>query len=63
MDGYSSSLSSSNDVTMPSNPIARARMAVQAIRGSGSHQDAFNQVIIDGNTKGWFKEGQLSMPA
>ena len=59
-DGYSSS--SSSDIPIPSNPIARARMAVQAIRGSGSHRDAFQQIIVKGNANGLFKEGEPPVP-
>ena len=50
--------SSSDDDTGASNSIAQARAVVRAIRGSGSCRDAFDEVIKDGNAKGWFKEGR-----
>jgi hypothetical protein len=40
------------------NVIDRARAVVRAIRGSGLRRDAFNEVIVNGNAKGWFKQGQ-----
>jgi len=46
--------------TAASNPIALARAVVRVIRGSGSRRDAFDEVIIRGNAKGWFKQGKLS---
>jgi len=52
--------SSSNSDTTVSNPIALARMVVWVIRGSGSRRDIFDDVIICGNAKGWFKQGKLS---
>jgi hypothetical protein len=42
----------------PSDPIAHARKVVHAIRGSGMRREAFEEVIVNGNTKGWFKSGQ-----
>jgi hypothetical protein len=39
-------------------PIALARTVVQVIRGSGKHRDAFDDIIVNGNAKDWFKEGQ-----
>lgn len=39
-------------------PIAHARKVVRAIRGSGMRRDAFEEVIVNGNSKGWFKSGQ-----
>jgi len=52
--------SSSDGDTTASNPIALARAVVWVIWGSGSHQDAFDEVIICGNAKGWFKQGKPS---
>ena len=51
--------SSSSSDAGASDPIAVACVAVQAIRGSGLHQEAFNKIIKDGNTSGWFKRGNL----
>ena len=42
-----------------SDPIAVGRAAVRAIRGSGKRRDAFDQLVIDGNKGGWFKQGRL----
>ena len=39
------------------NPVALARTVVRAIRGSGLRRDAFDKVVVNGNAKGWFKEG------
>jgi hypothetical protein len=50
--------SSSDDDTDISNPIALARAAVRAIRGSGLRRDEFDEVIKNGNDKGWFKQGR-----
>ena len=41
-----------------SNPIGVARGAVRAIRVSGKRREAFDEVVRDGNRKGWFKAGQ-----
>jgi hypothetical protein len=38
--------------------ISHARTVVRVIRGSGMRREAFEDVIKDGNSKGWFKEGQ-----
>jgi len=40
-----------------SNPIGLARGAVRAIRGPGLRRDAFDEVVKNGNAKGWFKAG------
>ena len=45
------------DITVGSDPIARGRDIVRVIRGSGMRREAFEEVIEDGNEKGWFKEG------
>jgi hypothetical protein len=47
--------SSSSSDAATSDPIAIARAAVRAIWGSSLHQEAFNKVIKEGNTLGWFK--------
>jgi len=52
--------SSSDGDTTASNPIALARAVVQVIQGSGSRQDTFDEVIVRGNAKGWFKQGKPS---
>ena len=39
-------------------PIAHARNVVRVIRGSGMRRDMFNEVIVNGNNKGWFKKEQ-----
>ena len=41
--------------------IAHARAVVRVIRGSGMRRDAFDDVIKNGNSKGWFKGGQPPM--
>src|SRR5713226_4581775 len=48
----------SDDETTVSGSIARGRDVVRVIRGSGTRRDAFNEVITNGNDKGWFKTGQ-----
>jgi hypothetical protein len=50
--------SSSDNSTTSSNPIAQARAVVRAIRGSGLRRDAFDEIIVNGNAKGWFKQGR-----
>jgi len=52
--------SSSDGDTAASNPIALARAVVRVIRGSGSRRDAFDEVIVCSNAKGWFKQGKPS---
>jgi len=52
--------SSSDSDTAVSNPIALARMVVRVIRGSGSRQDTFDDIIVRSNAKGWFKQGKPS---
>jgi hypothetical protein len=37
---------------------SHARTVVWVIQGSGMHHDAFDNVITNGNSKGWFKAGQ-----
>jgi len=38
-------------------PIACGRDVVQVIRGLGAHREVFNEVIQNGNDRGWFKQG------
>jgi hypothetical protein len=57
-DGNSSS--SSDLGTVSPNAIEQARAVVRAIRGSGLRRDAFLEVIVNGNAKGWFKQGRPS---
>jgi len=52
--------SSSDSDAAVSNPIALACAVVQVIWGSGSRRDAFDDVIVRGNAKGWFKQGKPS---
>ena len=47
-----------DETLIMSNPIARTRSAVKVIRGSGQHREAFDEVITNGNAKGWFKQGE-----
>ena len=47
----------SDDDTVPSNPIARARAVVRALRVSGKRRDEFDRVITKGNQEGWWKQG------
>ena len=37
-------------------PIALCRSTVCAIRASGKRRDHFNEIICDGNAKGWFRD-------
>jgi hypothetical protein len=48
----------SDDETAVSDPIARGRNVVRVIRGSGMRREAFDEVIKNGNDRGWFKRGQ-----
>ena len=41
-----------------SDPIGLACGAVRSIQASGLCRDAFNEVVQNGNTKGWFKTGE-----
>lgn len=43
---------------MARDTISHARTVVRVIRGSGMRRDAFDDVITNGNSKGWFKAGQ-----
>jgi hypothetical protein len=42
--------------------VSRSRAVVQAIRSSGKRRDAFQDMIKDGNAKGWFRAGQPPQP-
>lgn len=44
--------------TVPSSPILLARSVVGAIQASGMRRDAFDDIITNGNDKGWFQQGQ-----
>lgn len=57
-DGDGDDSSQSDDETAVSNPIACARNVVRVIRGSGMRRDAFDEVIKNGNSRGWFKAGR-----
>ena len=59
-DKGDTSSSGSDDSIVAPNYIAQARAAVRAIRGSGTRRDAFEEVIANGNEKGWFRQGQSS---
>jgi len=50
--------SDSDSESPPTDPIAHARKVVRAIRGSGMRRDAFEEVIVNGNSKGWFKNAE-----
>ena len=50
--------SDSKDDSPPAlHPILHARKVVHVIRASGMRRDAFEEVIVNGNAKGWFKIG------
>jgi len=38
-------------------PVACGRNVVRILQSSGQRRDAFNDIIKDGNTKGWFRVG------
>lgn len=57
-DMDSDSDSDSDSPPMATDPIAHARKVVRAIRGSGMRRDAFEEVIVNGNSKGWFKNAE-----
>ena len=40
-----------------SDPIARGRNIVRVLRSSGQRRERLNEVIVDGNAKGWFVAG------
>ena len=40
------------------NIISHSRTVVQVIWGSGMRRDAFEELIVNSNSKGWFKGGQ-----
>ena len=47
-----------SDDEIESDPIARGRDVVRVIQGSGTRREAFDEVIMNGNEKEWFKEGK-----
>ena len=51
------SAASGGEDTPESNPIEHARGVVRAIRVSGKHRDAFDEMVKLGNTNKWFKVG------
>ena len=53
--GYDTEDDFDDDAT--SNPIALARSVVGVIRASGQRREAFNDLITNGNEKGWFQQG------
>ena len=48
----------SYDDAVARDPIALGRNVVRIIRASGTRRDAFNEVIENGNARGWFVVGQ-----
>lgn len=52
------SSSDSDNSLDTSNLIAKAHVAVRAIRGSGLRRCAFDNVVRDGNANRWFRQGQ-----
>jgi len=42
-------------------PVALGRNIVRAFRSSGQRRDAFNEIIRDGNSKGWFTVKELQL--
>ena len=48
----------SGDETVEFDPIARARDIVRVIRGSSKRRQAFEDVIKNGNSGDWFRDGQ-----
>ena len=43
-------------------PIALGRTVVQVIHMSGTRREAFDDVIVNGNAKGWFKTRDPPLP-
>ena len=52
----------SYDDAVARDPIALGRNVVRIIHASGEHRQAFDEVIEDGNRKGWFVVGERSEP-
>ena len=48
----------SYDDAVARDPIALGRNVVRIIRASGTRRDTFNEVIENGNARGWFVVGQ-----
>ena len=44
-----------------SDPIARGRNIVRVLRSSGQRRERLNEVIVDGNAKGWFVAGGIEV--
>ena len=57
-DDASSDDDASNALSSSIKPVPKARAVVRVIRASGLRRDAFDEVISNGNEKGWFKQGQ-----
>jgi len=53
----SSANEQSYEEAVSSDPIARGRNIVHVLRSSGQRRDRFNEVVVDGNAKGWFIVG------
>jgi hypothetical protein len=52
----------SNTPSSSTGPVPKGRAVVRVIRASGLRRDAFDEVIVNGNEKGWFKQGQPPKP-
>lgn len=46
------------DEAVARDPISLGRTVVRVIRASGIRRDSFEDVVANGNTKGWFNQGQ-----
>ena len=53
----SSTSEQSFEEAVNSDPIARGRNVVRVLRSSGQRRDKFDEVVVDGNAKGWFVVG------
>jgi len=53
----SSTSEQSFEEAVSSDPIARGRNVVRVLRSSGQRRDKFDEVVVDGNAKGWFVVG------
>jgi hypothetical protein len=58
VDSDGDNSSSSDNESAASDPIARGCSIVRVIRGSGMRQDTFDEVVKNGNERGWFKSGR-----
>ena len=43
-------------------PVALGRNTVRALRSSGQRRDSFDDIVRDGNEKGWFQVGTPPVP-